>query len=723
MYRVAPATRLIVFGGLAVLAVAWAAATLSLRQVSAARYVWIATGVSALLLAVVVRRRLAARASEYIQIADDAITASGPAGFRTLPWASIALLTVTRGGALELSDASRTHPIVVSRRFEPFPALVADVVGHLAAAYAHRKRGARTPPAPDALTFGSSVAPEVLQVLGSLTWTAAIAWLSPLEFLLGLARRPLAVSWLDPLAFVLGLAWIPLALWGLARAPYAVTVRPAALTLATLAGTREIPIACIAAVELLSDDRGRPAIVIADTSGERTAFVISRLTERPLELYDVLRRLHEGPAAAAAAGVMGMRLEPVRGAAFIAACAVVGLAVASIPIFNGGVLRFAAAHGYARAAKAVLRLGSPVDYRGTTQMTPLCLASRDGHLPIVRLLLAHGADPAGQCRDAEFTPLHVATQNGHGDIVRALLDRGVSPDVANRYGRTALSHLAWMNRPTAVDMAALLLDRGASIDLADNEGFAPIHWAVMGKSLPMIRSLVARGARLDARTTEGSTASMDAVRRGCVECLRLLLQGGADVNARSATGQTLLRRAAFDGNPDIIAMLLEAGARPNVAASDGYDALQTAVWNGHKEAVAMMLAHGADINAVTEKGTALYAAVQRKQPEILALLLDRGARWDLGYHDLTPLQRAARGGETAMVRMMLDRGADPNASTATQPPPIVLAADEGHLAVVTLLVDRGADVRVRWKDWTPMRAAQAKGRGPVVEYLRARGSQ
>ncbi|HEU4892312.1 MAG TPA: ankyrin repeat domain-containing protein [Vicinamibacterales bacterium] len=721
MYRVAPATRLVVFGVLAVLVIACFAAALSLRQASAARYVWSAGGIAALLLAVLVRRRLAARASEHIQIDDDAITASGPAGFRTLPWASVALLKVTRGGALELSDASRTSPIIVSRRFEHFPALVADVVRHLDASYAQRKSGARTPPATGPLTFASSVVPEVLQVLGSLTWTAAIAWLSPLEFIIGLARRPLALSWLDPLAFVLGLAWIPLTLVRLARAPYAVTVKPASLTLTTLAGTRDIPVACIAAVGLASDHRGRPAIVIADTSSELTAFVISRLTERPLEIYDLLRRLHEAPAAPA--GVMTMRLAPARAAAYIAACAVVGLAVTSIPIFNGGVLRFAATHGYPRVAKAVLLLGSPVDFRGTTQMTPLCLASRDGHLSIVTLLLAHGADPAGQCRDAEFTPLQVATQNGHVGVVRALLDGGVSPDIRNRFGRTSLSHIAWMNRPTAVDVATLLLDRGASVDLADNEGYAPIHWAVMSKSLPMIRFLAMRGARLDARTTEGSTASMDAVRRGCVECLRLLLQGGADVNARSATGQTPLRRAAFDGNPGVIAILLDAGALPNLAANDGYDALQTAVWNGHKEAVEMMLAHGADVNAMTEKGTALYAAVQRKQHEILALLLDRGARWDLGYHDLTPLQRAARGGETVMVRMMLDRGADPNASTARQPPPIVLAADEGHLAVVTLLVDRGANVRVQWKEWTPMRAAQAKGRASVVEYLRAHGAQ
>jgi ankyrin repeat protein len=687
MYRAAPVTRLVVFGGLALLVLACIAASLSLSQSSGARYAWSGCGVVAVLFAILIKRRLVFRASEHIQIDDNAIALHGPGGFRLLPWAGVAYLSVRRGGALELSDASRTNAITLGRHFEPFPVLVADVVRHLDAAYATRSGAARHRQPSGVVSFASSVLPEVTQVLGSVAWTALFAWLSPLESAAGAVRGPTVLSWLDPLAFVFGLAWLPLTLWRLARVAYGVDVGPGGVAITTLAGTREIPAAGIAAVRLVSDRRGRPAIVIADTSGELTGL---RLTDRPLELYDLLRGLHERLAAAAPAAVMPMRLVPARAAAFIAACTVVFLAVASIPIFDGGVLRFAASHGYTRVAAAVLRLGSPVDFRGTTQMTPLCLASRDGNLPIVTLLLARGANPSGPCRDGEFTPLHVASQNGHFAIVHALLDGGASPDERNRSGRTSLSNVAWQNRASSVDMATLLVDRGASLDLADNDGVAPIYWAVWGKNLPMIRYLTAHGV---------------------------------NVNVRGPKGQPLLIRATYDGNLEVLALLLDAGARFDLVGNDGFNALQTATWNGQRDVVTMMLARGADINAVTEIGTALYAAVTHHQPDLVALLLDHGARWDLGYHDLTALQRAARGGELVMVRMMLDRGADPNLSTTKQPQSLILASDQGHLDVVRLLVDRGADVSVQWKEWTPLKAAQVHQHPAVVEYLRAHGAR
>jgi cytohesin len=701
-YRVAAPTGMLVYGMLALVLIFGASwALFFLNRSTEARYAVAAGAIAVVLLAIAVRRRLAARASQSIKIDGDAITASSPAGFRVLPWGNVAHLRVTHGGALELSDASGVMPITVSRRFEPFRTIVVDVLLHLEASYDTRTSAARGAPPTQDVTFASSVMPEVWQVLGGLAWTAGTAW------------------W-ESAAFVVGLISMPVTLWRLGRVPYAITVQPTAITLTSLAWTREIPIAHVAKVAFGTNTHGRPVILIDEAGGTRIAFAISRLTERPLELYDLLRGRHESPASAVRPDVVPLRLAPRRAAMFFAACLVAALAVASVPLYDGGVLRLAAEYGYTRVAKIVLLLGSPVDFRGPTRRTPLYLAARNGHVAIVTMLLARGADPAARCRDEEFTPLHVAAQYGHLAIAGMLLDAGAPPDVRNRYGRTPLWETTWVNRSTDVAIATLLANRGASVDSPDDQGVAPIYQAVQYKNMPMVRFLVTRGARLDAKTTAGFTASWLAVEHGCVECLRLLAQGGADMNARSTKGgQTLLIRAAKDGNPQIIALLLDGGAQPNLAANDGYEALHTAVWNGHKETVEMLLAHGADINAATEAGTPLYNAVTHRQPDLLAMLLDRGARWDLGYHGLTSLQRAARGGETVMVRMMLDRGADPNASTETQPQPIILASDQGHLDVVKLLVERGADALVQWKEWTPLKAAQVHNHGTVVSYLQS----
>jgi ankyrin repeat protein len=712
VYRVAPPTRLLLFGGFALALVFGTALGLSFmksvgpRYAIAAKYAWTAGGVLTLLLAVAVRRRLAARASEYIQIDDAAITSVGPAGFRSLPWASVARLRVKRRGALEVSDANRLNRITVTRRFENFTALVHDVLRHLETAYADRPSGARSRPSTEPSTFASSVVPEVLQAIGGLAFTAA------------------SVFW-SRSGFVIGLITMPVTMRRLGRVPYAITIGPS-VKLATLAGTREIPLARVTSVDLTADHRGRAAVVIEDTSGEDIVIVISRLTERPLELYDRLRRLHEAqpPAPAVIPDLPPMRLVPLRAAVFIAACAVAGLGVAYMPIASGGVLRFAAERGSLPLARGALLLGSPVDLRANTQTTPLYLAARAGHLPIVTLLLGRGADPATRNRDMEFTPLHVAGEYGHVEIVRVLLDAGVPPDVRNKWEQTPLWQAAWHPGPANVEVATLLADRGASLDAADRDGFTPLHQTVRHGNIPLLIYLLERGARLDVRTKKGSTPASDAVFHGCAECIRLLGQAGVEFNVRDEQGRMLLVRAVNLGDARMIVALMTAGARADVAGDDGYNALQLAVWNGDPRLIALLIQRGADVNAASETvGPPLYLAVQRGHGEVIRVLLDKGARPDIPFGGYTALQRAAWQGETGMVQAMLDSGANPDAGSASQPPPMVLAAERGRLDVVTLFVDRGADVNVSHEGWTPLGAAQLRGHAAIVQYLREHGAR
>ena len=49
---------------------------------------------------------------------------------------------------------------------------------------------------------------------------------------------------------------------------------------------------------------------------------------------------------------------------------------------------------------------------------PLSLAARSGHLPVVELLLAHGA-PSRPNTNGEF-PVHLAAQEGHAEVCRTL---------------------------------------------------------------------------------------------------------------------------------------------------------------------------------------------------------------------------------------------------------------------------------------------------------------
>ncbi|MBZ5617273.1 MAG: ankyrin repeat domain-containing protein [Acidobacteriia bacterium] len=109
------------------------------------------------------------------------------------------------------------------------------------------------------------------------------------------------------------------------------------------------------------------------------------------------------------------------------------------------------------------------------------------------------------------TPLLQLATTHRIDSVRALLDAGARVDEADDDGITVLSWAAIGNR---VDMARLLMERGADVNYVDKKGMTPLLYAAsidFGDSA-MVDLLLKSGARTGARTTEGLTA-LDLARK------------------------------------------------------------------------------------------------------------------------------------------------------------------------------------------------------------------
>ena len=62
-------------------------------------------------------------------------------------------------------------------------------------------------------------------------------------------------------------------------------------------------------------------------------------------------------------------------------------------------------------------------------MTPLWIASQNGHLEVVRLLVDAGADKDKAHNDG-WTPLHRACFKGHVEVVRLLVEAGADKAVS-----------------------------------------------------------------------------------------------------------------------------------------------------------------------------------------------------------------------------------------------------------------------------------------------------
>ena len=120
--------------------------------------------------------------------------------------------------------------------------------------------------------------------------------------------------------------------------------------------------------------------------------------------------------------------------------------------------------------------------RHLTGATPFLLAAKAADLEVMRLLLAHGADPTIGTRN-HTTPLMAAagiawaasqdraSEREALDAVRMLVDLGADVNAVSDINETAMHGAAYRGANSIVEF---LVDQGARIDVADKDGLTPL---------------------------------------------------------------------------------------------------------------------------------------------------------------------------------------------------------------------------------------------------------
>ncbi|XP_027202574.2 palmitoyltransferase ZDHHC17-like [Dermatophagoides pteronyssinus] len=139
---------------------------------------------------------------------------------------------------------------------------------------------------------------------------------------------------------------------------------------------------------------------------------------------------------------------------------------------------------------------------GDLQSTALHWATRQGHLPMIVLLMKYGSDPSLLDGDG-YNALHLAAQFGHTSIVAYFIAKGQDIDAPDTNGMTPLMWSSFRNN--SIDPTQLLITLGANLSLTDRNRNTALHRAVLARNPIAVSLLLKHGANPNLKNIAGDT--------------------------------------------------------------------------------------------------------------------------------------------------------------------------------------------------------------------------
>lgn len=348
------------------------------------------------------------------------------------------------------------------------------------------------------------------------------------------------------------------------------------------------------------------------------------------------------------------------------------------------LLSVAARFGHLNMVEVLLAKGAEVDAVSTSgyQTTALMDAGREGgHLEIAKLLLDRGAEI--RKGDVNSDPvINWATYYGHKDLVAVLLARGADPTQANKDDYTAVRTAKTRNHAEIIQ----LLDRF----LAEQEAADKLVEACKSENASLISQALKNLPNPNILTKDRQTPLVAAVSLGNVDVVAELIRLGADVNLPSRAGYntTPLMAATVSNRIAIAKLLLAAAADPLKKDILGDPAINWASYFGHVDMVALLLESGADPKVVTVHGDALGIAMRRGNPELVQLLKPHFVE----QQEEPELIGAILAGNEKSVKKRLKKGDSADLVDRLGTPAIILAVQQDKAEIVDLLLSHNVDI-------------------------------
>uniref|UniRef100_A0A8C5SGD0 Tetratricopeptide repeat, ankyrin repeat and coiled-coil containing 1 n=1 Tax=Laticauda laticaudata TaxID=8630 RepID=A0A8C5SGD0_LATLA len=339
------------------------------------------------------------------------------------------------------------------------------------------------------------------------------------------------------------------------------------------------------------------------------------------------------------------------------------------------------------------------------------------NVKVSRLLILAGANVNYRTEVLNNAPiLCVQSHLGHEEMVLLLLEFGALIDGASENGMTSLCCAAAAGH---MHIVSLLSKKGTKIDHLDKKGqCALVHSALRGHSdileymlsidwqtSPHQQSSLSKKQALQQALTASSSMGHGQVTcllpsvfhrkswgEGKLEACELLLEHGALVTRPNKRGIPPLFCAVRQGHWQIAKLLLEHGADINLSDRQSRTPLMVASCEGHLSTVEFLISKGADISFVDKEGlTALSWACLKGHKSVVQYLVEKDAK--IGQTDKngrTPLDLAAFYGDSDIVQYLVEKGAVIEHVDNSGMRPLDRAIGCRNTSVVVTLLRKGA---------------------------------
>lgn len=377
----------------------------------------------------------------------------------------------------------------------------------------------------------------------------------------------------------------------------------------------------------------------------------------------------------------------------------------------------------------------------SSRWTPLLIAVRARHLDIAEILLANGADVHARSTEGKAAIAYAVDLDDLA-MVKALLEGGARIDQVDPTGIDLRGYAEQQDRPAIVEFIdsfrdqqaaghalftavkeddppkalSILKERPLCVDARTrHERWTPLLHAVREDNANMAKLLLEFNAQVDLANSRGMTPLMYAARNGNIELVRLLVNHGADVRLRSREGNTACEFALDRGHVRIVMLLQEVEAQLAALSTAG-------LLEGADTVADFTAVDGGEVPETGDRGRAtdIFRAIMYND---LALARNVLKHWpecvqlQRGPAELTPLHMAINAGLYTLAEMLLEAGADVNATASDGKTPLFQAVARADRNLVSLLLNHGARVWHLVQGQTAIQVAQAAGYDDIVEEL------